>query len=617
MYRERPVVRTRMRPYVARRRRRWDAVSWWFSILFAIPIAIILGNFLIDAVSGDDGPSTMVLTITDLVSGEALAGAEVRAGDQSVSTDDKGEVRIRLPAQPMPIVVQHADYEAVYGELGVDVDRSQSLALRPSTVTGIVKDQETGAAIAGATVLVVGAGESVTTEEDGSFTLPNVPSGAKLLIAAGDYGEIEQAVDGATNVEIAMRQTSVSGRVVAANGEPVGGATVASGEVSTETAADGAFKMTGVADGANVTVTADGFVEQSVTIEGERQLALTMELDPAAEEVPDEGNQSTTARADTPEEIKAIYISAPTASTPAEMDRLIQLIDETEINAVVLDIKEGHVFYDTNVEFFRDAQAVQPLYDAEAILQQLHDHDVYVIARLVVFKDPTVAENRPDLAVMDDVTGEPWRDYAGISWVNPIYEELWDANIQLALEAAELGFDEIQYDYIRFPSDGDLSTADFGFEYTEEARVETIVDFLKKSHEALAPTGTPLAVDVFGIIAIYPDDQGIGQRLADIAPYVDYVCPMIYPSHFDPTSIDVGGEPNDLPYETVQLSLALAEEKMPGMEGKLRPWLQDFFDYDADDVRAQIQATEESNASGWMIWDAGNAYTEGAFEPEE
>ncbi|MGH2534108.1 MAG: putative glycoside hydrolase [Thermomicrobiales bacterium] len=617
MYRERPVVRTRTRPYVARRRRRWDAVSWWFSILFAIPVAIIIGNVLVDAVRGGGGPSTMVLTISDLVTGEALAGAEVRAGDQSVMTNDKGEARIRLPAQPMPIVVQHADYEAVHGEFGADVRRSQSLALRPSTVTGAVKDEATGAAIAGATVSILGAGgpsgEPATTTEDGSFRLRNVPSGARLLIAAGDYGQIERAVDGATNVEIAMRQSSLSGRVVATDGEPVAGATVASGEATTITAEDGIFKLTGVADGANVTVSAEGYLEQQLTIDGARELALTLEVDPAAEA---EG-QADAARAETPEEVKAIYITAPTASTPAEMDRLIQLIDDTELNAVVLDIKESYVFYDTQVQFFRDANAVEPLYDVEAILEQLHDHDIYVIARLVVFKDPIVAESRPDLAVLDDVTGGPWRDYAGISWVNPIYEELWDANIELALEAAELGFDEIQYDYIRFPSDGDLNTANFGFEYTEEARVETIVDFLKESHEALKPTGVPLAVDVFGIIAIYPDDQGIGQRLADIAPYVDYVCPMIYPSHFDASSIDVGGEPNDLPYETIQLSLALAEDKMPGMEGKLRPWLQDFFEYDAGDVRAQIEATEESQATGWMIWDAGNTYSEGAFEPKD
>jgi hypothetical protein len=223
------------------------------------------------------------------------------------------------------------------------------------------------------------------------------------------------------------------------------------------------------------------------------------------------------------------------------------------------------------------------------------------------------------LAIKDEVTGQPWRDYNEAAWVNPANRELWDANIALAIEAAELGFDEIQYDYIRFPSDGDLSTADFGFDYgDEEERVKIITDFVKMSHEAIAPTGAAFGIDVFGIIAIYPDDQGIGQRLADLAPYVDYMCPMVYPSHFDPTSIDVGGEPNDFPYETIELSMELAKDKMPGMEGKLRPWLQDFSlggmsDYGPEEVRAQIDASEETGASGWMIWDPSNEYTVEAF----
>lgn len=614
-----------MRPYVTRRRRRWDAISWWYSLLFAIPVIIIAANLLYDAIADDDSASTLVLTITDVVTGQALAGAEVRAGDQTVTSDDAGQAKITLPAQPMPIVVQRADYESVHGEVNADVDPSQTLALRPTTVTGSVTDEQTGAGIAGATVAVLGAngptGEPVTTGDDGSFTVTNVPRGATLRIDAGDYGTIEQATDGQTRIDVAMRQTSISGRVADADGQPISGATVASGEASTETGDDGTFKLTGVDEGAIVTVAANGFLRRDLTVEGDRELAIALEPDPNADEADRSGDVGSAAGV-TSKEIKAIYMTAPTASIPSEVDRLIALIDETELNAVVLDIKEGGVFYDTGVQFFRDAGSVEPLYDAEDLLQRFHDHDIYVIARLVVFKDPIVAENRPDLAILDETTGDVWRDFNGAAWVNPIYEELWEANIDLALEAAELGFDEIQYDYIRFPSDGDLSTADFGFEYTEEARVQTIVDFLKQSHEALEPTAVPLAVDVFGIIAIYPDDQGIGQRLADIAPYVDYVCPMIYPSHFDPTSIDVGGEPNDFPFATIELSLALAEEKMPGMEGKLRPWLQDFSlagmsDYGADEVQAQIAATEESAASGWMIWDPSNQYSDGAFAPAE
>jgi hypothetical protein len=253
------------------------------------------------------------------------------------------------------------------------------------------------------------------------------------------------------------------------------------------------------------------------------------------------------------------------------------------------------------------------------LVKKFKDHGIYTIARQVVFNDPRVAEANHDLAVQDEVSGDVWRGYDGGAWVNPFKQELWQPNIDLAVEAAGFGFDEIQYDYIRFPSDGDLSTADFGPDYTEEGRVAAIIDFLKMTRKQLEPTGAMLAVDVFGIIAIYPDDQGIGQRLADVAKVVDYVCPMIYPSHFDITSIDVGGEPNDLPYETISTSVYLALDKMPGNELKLRPWLQDFAwgdqPYDADQVRAQITATEEQEGSGWLLWNAGSEFTEDALNP--
>jgi hypothetical protein len=325
-----------------------------------------------------------------------------------------------------------------------------------------------------------------------------------------------------------------------------------------------------------------------------------------------------------PEMVRAIYISANSAADPATLDSIIQLVNETELNAVVLDIKEDYIWYDTQVAFFQDADAVSPIYDVEEVLQTLKDNGIYTIARLVVFKDPIVAENRPDLAIQDD-NGGLWRGWQGEAWVNPFLEELWEANIQLAIEAAQLGFDEIQYDYVRFPSDGDLSTADFGRDsYTMDDRVGAISSFLDESHERINEAGAWLAADVFGIIALYDDDQGIGQYLRELAKHVDFVCPMVYPSHFDAGSINVGngGEPNDYPYEVIEISMAGALEKMPGMEEKLRPWLQDFSlggmkAYGPDEVRAQIDAAEASGATGWLLWNSGaGTNNEEALHPE-
>jgi hypothetical protein len=367
------------------------------------------------------------------------------------------------------------------------------------------------------------------------------------------------------------------------------------GTDTVKTKRDGTFRLSGMPEEGEVVVSASGYADKKQTLPAEGALDVAL------------------AR----QQIEAVYLSGENSADPDIVDRLIALADETEINAIVVDIKEGHVWYDTGVQFFHDAKAVDPKYDPKELVARLHEHGIYAIARMVVFNDPVVAENRPDLAVADE-NGGVWRGAGGGAWVNPFNQELWQPNIDLALEAAGMGFDEIQYDYIRFPSDGDLTTADFGPDYNEEGRVGAIVDFLTLSHDQLEPTGAKLAVDIFGIVAIYPDDQGIGQRLADIAPVVDYVCPMIYPSHFDPTSIDVGGDPNDFPYETIQLSLALAKDKMPGLELKLRPWLQDFNlgrAYSADDVKAQIQASDEADTSGWMLWNAANEFTEDALEP--
>ncbi|MCD6058999.1 MAG: hypothetical protein K0Q89_2529, partial [Thermomicrobiales bacterium] len=174
---------------------------------------------------------------------------------------------------------------------------------------------------------------------------------------------------------------------------------------------------------------------------------------------------------------KAVYFN-PTMDNGYDLDRLLGLIDRTELNALVIDVKEEGVYVDTRVDLFREAGTVVPYYDVVAVLDALHTHDVYAIARQVVFKDTPLAEARPDLAVADVATGEPWRDMNGVAWVNPFNEEVWAANIDLAGELVGRGFDEIQFDYVRFPTDGDLEVMDFGREVTEPVRVETIAGFL-------------------------------------------------------------------------------------------------------------------------------------------
>jgi len=364
--------------------------------------------------------------------------------------------------------------------------------------------------------------------------------------------------------------------------------------------ADGAYRLGGMAGATEIVVSAPGYTEARVPI------------------VLGQPANAQLSR----ESIKAVYANYSTIADPARWGELIRLADETEINAIVVDVKQDTIYYDSQVPFFRDLEGmVTPIFDPAELLAELDAHGIYAIARMVVLKDPLVAERRPDLAVLDEVAGGLWRDMNGAAWVNAFNEELWTANAELAVELANLGFDEVQYDYIRFPSDGDLMTADFGREYSEENRRAAISGAVRTASEALAATDAKFAIDLFAIIAIFGNDQGIGQTLQDLTPLVDYVCLMIYPSHYSEGNIPgITGHPNDFPAETVSYTLEQAEALVPGSSLKMRPWLQDFTqplegysEYGPTEVRAQIDATEAHGASGWMLWDAGGSFEEDAL----
>ena len=549
-----------------RPRRRWDQVSWWFSLLFVASLLLIGGDVLFGLGPDRDG-DRVTFSVSDSSTGAAIPGATVAFGAEVARTDDRGNVSFDRPSADAVVQVDMPGFHSTYGRFDTAHGENQRVALRPVSVAAVSETSN-----------------PVPPAESGQQQ--SEPTATTALLEPTSTVPAETSNSGAV----------ASGRVVDAQGEPIADALVATGSAYTRTDEDGEFRLDDADVSNGLIVNAPGYARQVV---------------PAAT-----GMSIAMQRLD----IKAAYLNGNRAGDEEFVKGLIDLIQRTELNAVVIDIKEHTVFYDTQVEFFRDADAVAPTYDPAALVKQFEDAGIYTIARQVVFKDPLVAEAYPELAVRDETTDGVWRGWQGEAWVNPFYEELWQPNIDMALEAIGFGFDEVQYDYIRFPSDGDLSTADFGPRYDEESRVGTIVEFLTQTREAIAPTGAMLAVDIFGIVAIYPDDQGIGQRLADIAPVVDYVCPMIYPSHFDASSIDVGGEPNALPYETISLSVELSLDKMPGMELKLRPWLQDFTlgepEYGPAEVRAQIDATEELGASGWLLWNAASEVTEGALEPE-
>ncbi len=315
---------------------------------------------------------------------------------------------------------------------------------------------------------------------------------------------------------------------------------------------------------------------------------------------------------------KAVYLD-PRRSDATVVRGLLDMIDRTELNALVIDIKEEGVYFESGVELFRTNGVVAPKYDIADLLGTMRDRGVYTIARLVTFKDPILPERRPDLAV-GDIGGGIWRDVTGSPWLNPFNEEVWDATATLAAEAAGYGFDEIQLDYVRFPTDGDLSRMEFGRPLTQVARQDAILGFVELTLERLKPSGAALGADIFGWSLVVDDDNGIGQNATQLAPVLDFFCPMVYPSHWPQGSLNVPGHPNDFPYRTVEISMELANAKLPDLTQKVRPWLQGFSlpgftPYFSQDIRAQIDAAEANGIEGWMIWDFDNAYPEDAFRP--
>jgi hypothetical protein len=577
-----PIMRNRSSVKISRPRRRWSGVSWWFSLLFAAGLVAWGATYLFDM--RDDGvattvsASTLMIAITDQDSGEPIANAQVRAGESTVLSDETGNAQLPAPNEPVMVAISRDGYQPVYGQADADTAPNQAVTLTASVAQDPAPQGEQP-------VVVQEVPQEELAEQSQEGTT------AELSVTPTDTAQNAQTASG--------NGGDATGRVLAENGDPIWEAAILVNGSVTHSAEDGTFELVGVAPGTEVRVGAPGYADSFVSMPESGPLDVVM----------------------TRQDIKAAYLTGAKLNDRAKIEELIELTKTTELNAIVIDMKEGHVYYDTSVQFFHDAGAVNKFFNPAALVEEFKSHGIYTIARIVVFNDPVVARANPELAVRN-VDGGIWLGYNDVAWVNPYRRELWQPNIDLAVEAANMGFDEIQYDYVRFPSDGDLSVAEFGeeFSYTEEERVGTIVEFLKVSKAALEPLGVKLAADVFGIISVYNQDQGIGQRLPDFAEVVDYVCPMVYPSHFNEGSIGVDGHPNAFPYETLDITIGIGVSMIPGRELKMRPWIQDFTwgepPYGPEEVKAQIDATMKNGASGWMLWNASSTVTAGALAPE-
>jgi len=302
---------------------------------------------------------------------------------------------------------------------------------------------------------------------------------------------------------------------------------------------------------------------------------------------------------------KGIYLTMWTATRKERMEELLKLIDETEINSVVIDVKgsQGELIYDI-------------WSGVGDVLKKLHDKNIYVIARVVAFQDSGYAKTHPELALKRQ-DGGLWRDRRGFVWLDPAAKGSWDHIVDIAKKAIDLGFDEIQYDYIRFPTDGNLSAIVYPAWDGQKPRSEVLKEFFAYSREKIKDYDSRinLSIDIFGYTFLRSDDLGIGQILADAVDYFDYISPMVYPSHYSAGNFGFDN-PADHPYEVVKGTLdegllALGPIREGIAKQKTRPWLQ-VFDmgarYDSDKIKAQIQAVYDAGGTGWLLWDPNNRY---------
>jgi hypothetical protein len=326
--------------------------------------------------------------------------------------------------------------------------------------------------------------------------------------------------------------------------------------------------------------------------------------------------------------VKGIYMTALTVADKSKFDKLVKLIDDTELNAVVIDVKndEGMVTYKTNVDDAKFAGAnVKPaIQDIDSVLKTLNNKKIYPIARIVTFKDNKAASRFPNLAVKTK-NGSVWRDKNGQAWLNPYNKEAWDYVVDIAEEAAAKGFKEIQFDYVRFPTDGNLKMIDYG-KSAGSSKPQAIGDFLKYARARLSHMGIVVSADVFGLVTTAENDMNIGQDLRYLADSVDVISPMVYPSHYGKGSYGVA-EPDFEPYKIVNYSMKVAKQRLDGNSkstARLRPWLQDFSatylprykKYGPAEIRAQIKATYDAGVKEWILWNAANRYTVNGLNKE-
>jgi hypothetical protein len=381
---------------------------------------------------------------------------------------------------------------------------------------------------------------------------------------------------------------------------PLAGVTVTVGDKAVLTDAQGQFKVAG------------GSEPIKVRLAGYRRETLAA----------GDASQNPPAIKLTPLVPKALYLTVYGIGAPFLLDPALDVIERSKLNALVIDIKgdRGLIPYPSALPLAAKigAQKLRTIPDLKALVSGLKAKNLYLIARIVTFKDTLLATAHPEWAV-HGAGGSLWKDREGLSWIDPFQKAAWDYPISVAEEAAAAGFDEVQFDYIRFPDSGGMGYSEAS---TETSRVAAITGFLREAKRRLVPYNVFLAMDSFGYVCWNENDTGIGQRIEDLAAVADVISPMLYPSGFQ-FGIPGYRNPVQNSYEIVYKSLEECKRRTANLPARYRPWLQAFTDYafggkifGAEEIGKQTKASRDAGTDGWMLWNPRNVYTTNDIKPD-
>lgn len=322
-----------------------------------------------------------------------------------------------------------------------------------------------------------------------------------------------------------------------------------------------------------------------------------------------------------PSVVRGLYITGWTAGSSG-FDKFIKIAKETEINTFVIDVKDatGYISYESNVPLSKQIHSSKnKIRNIQEIISQCKENGIYPVARIVVFKDPILARRRKDL-VIKKANGAIYYDRSGLPWVDPYSKIVWKYNVDIAVEAISMGFEEVQFDYVRFPAIASSTKLMYPHNKDHISREDDIQAFLKYATERIHKYGVKVEADVFGLVLSAKNDLGIGQKLEKIATYADYICPMVYPSHYWNGSYGIT-DPDAHPYETISKSIEDGKERLAAINSHcmLIPYLQDFtlyHHYGIKEIQQEKKALYDNGIKQWFMWNAANVYTVGALNKQ-